>query len=45
MAKCIICKKKIIGFGNNAQPLRRGKCCDTCNVSKVVPARFRMWKK
>lgn len=28
---CCICKKKYLGFGNNALPLKRGRCCDDCN--------------
>jgi len=38
--KCVICKKKVIGFGNNAQPVKKGKCCDTCNLMKVIPQRL-----
>ena len=28
---CCICSKHINGYGNNAQPLKRGICCDECN--------------
>jgi len=28
---CVLCKKKYVGFGNNAQPLAKGFCCDECN--------------
>ena len=38
--KCVICKKTITGYGNNAEPLAQGKCCDKCNTSKVIPARI-----
>jgi hypothetical protein len=27
--------------GNNAAPLSEGRCCDTCNREKVIPARMR----
>ena len=36
---CVLCKKAYIGYGNNAQPLAEGKCCDDCN-GKVVASRF-----
>ena len=29
--KCELCGKTIKGFGNNAEPLAHGKCCDDCN--------------
>ena len=37
---CSICKKKYIGFGNNAYPINNGRCCDYCNTMCVIPARF-----
>jgi hypothetical protein len=44
--KCCLCKKQIPivrgwKFGNNAQPLKEGRCCDDCNVKKVIPARLK----
>ena len=39
--KCVICKEHSVGFGNNPQPLKKGKCCDKCNFEKVVPARIK----
>ena len=39
--KCILCKVSFDGYGNNPQPVKRtGRCCDTCNLSKVIPARI-----
>lgn len=38
--KCCLCGEKIGGYGNNAQPLKDGRCCDKCNVEKVIPARI-----
>lgn len=44
MQKCILCKKKFVGFGNNPEPLAKsGKCCDKCNV-KVIVARIKFIK-
>lgn len=37
--KCCICGKEINGYGNNAEPLAHGICCDGCN-SKVLAARI-----
>jgi hypothetical protein len=38
--KCCLCKVNIKGYGNNAQPLKNGRCCDECNITKVIPARI-----
>lgn len=38
--KCCICGKEIEGYGNNAQPVADGQCCDECNMDKVIPARI-----
>lgn len=39
--KCCICGKKFYGWGNNPTPIKRkGKCCDNCNLIKVIPARL-----
>lgn len=37
--KCVICNKEITGPGNNAEPVKSGYCCDTCNV-QVIQARY-----
>ena len=34
---CSICGGPIIGFGNNAQPVNDGLCCDRCNERVVCP--------
>jgi len=50
--KCCICKKEIEkeytpkgkmfwSKGNNAQPLKNGRCCNECNATKVIPARLK----
>ena len=29
---CCICEARhVIGFGHNAEPLKKGTCCDACN--------------
>lgn len=39
--KCCICGKKFIGYGNNPDPIKKkGKCCNECNETKVIPARI-----
>lgn len=38
--KCCICGKEFIGVGNNAEPIRKGVCCDTCNAKFVIPGRL-----
>jgi hypothetical protein len=35
---CSICGGPIVGFGNNAQPVNDGLCCDRCHERVVVPA-------
>jgi hypothetical protein len=40
--ECCFCKKTFSGYGHNPEPLKDGivnRCCDKCNVSKVIPAR------
>ena len=36
---CCICRKSCRGFGNNAEPVRVGKCCARCNQI-VIRARM-----
>lgn len=42
--KCCLCGKEYEGYGNNAQPLKDGKCCNKCNFTKVIPARLQEGK-
>jgi len=37
---CCLCESPYRGFGNNAAPVMSGECCDGCNLSVVLPARF-----
>lgn len=39
---CSICFGKYNDFGNNAQPVNDGRCCDSCNWSVVIPARINL---
>lgn len=32
---CSICNEKYEGFGNNAQPINDGECCDACNQEVI----------
>jgi hypothetical protein len=54
--KCIICKGSIEPNrtpdgeiywtgGNNAEPVKSGRCCEECNNSVVIPARFYMERR
>lgn len=38
--KCVICGKEYTGYGNNAEPVSKGRCCDKCNEEQVIPARL-----
>jgi len=38
---CSICHEKFTEYGNNAQPVNDGRCCDACNSSIVVPIRLK----
>ena len=40
MNKCNICKAPYNGYGNNAAPVKDGRCCDICNQTIVIPARM-----
>lgn len=38
--KCCICRKDAGKYGNNALPLKDGRCCDTCNYDIIIPLRL-----
>ena len=38
---CSICNENIEGFGNNAQPINNGTCCEMCNQTVVIPFRIK----
>lgn len=37
---CSICGEEYFGFGNNAEPVNDGRCCDICDGSVVIPRRI-----
>jgi hypothetical protein len=37
---CVICGYEILGFGNNALPVKDGQCCGMCNDTVVIPKRL-----
>lgn len=37
---CSICQRNYFGWGNNAQPVNDGRCCDDCNTMIVLPERI-----
>lgn len=39
MIKCDICGKEFEGEGHNAEPIKKGICCDDCN-HKVIAIRM-----
>ncbi len=39
--KCCLCLDDYGKYGNNAQPVKDGRCCDKCNNEKVMPERIR----
>ena len=41
---CSICRVAYEGFGNNAEPINSGRCCDACN-EKVIAARIKSLTK
>lgn len=43
--KCVICGKVFTGYGNNADPIADGECCDKCNSDVVVPARIEQLRR
>ena len=39
---CSICKNTINDkYGNNAEPVNNGRCCNDCNSTVVIPARIK----
>ena len=40
MINCSICNENFEGYGNNAQPVNDGVCCDTCNMMYVIKRRL-----
>ena len=36
---CCLCHEETQGYGNNAEPLYEGLCCDGCNEERVIKFR------
>ena len=45
MQVCSICSNPFFEFGNNAQPINNGRCCNICNDTKVIPARLKTMRE
>ena len=42
--KCIICHQPLDNkFGNNAEPVASGKCCNDCDQTVVIPKRISIY--
>ena len=39
--ECCICHEHFSGYGNNANPVVDGICCDKCNAQVVIPCRLK----
>lgn len=42
---CVVCNLTFEGYGNNAEPVAEGLCCDRCNMLEVVPMRLSQLSK
>ena len=40
LPKCSICREQFTEWGNNAEPVNKGTCCDKCNRDVVMPKRL-----
>ena len=40
---CCICESLLPDLGNNPDPVNdgKGRCCDICNLTVVIPARLK----
>lgn len=38
--KCCICGEAVRGMGHNAEPVKKGVCCDYCDSAVVFPRRL-----
>jgi len=39
---CALCSVPFQGYGHNGEPVSRGRVCDHCNFTVVIPARFNL---
>ena len=45
LSVCCICGMDFIGYGNNAEPVKKGYCCNYCNYMEVIPRRLALLGK
>ena len=38
--KCCLCNEDAGKYGNNADPITNGRCCDLCDLEFVIPERI-----
>jgi len=41
MERALVRSPKAWAEGHNAQPINNGRCCSTCNMIVVIPARIK----
>lgn len=39
--KCVLCGIRYEGIGNNSEPIKKGLCCELCNLNIVIPQRMK----
>lgn len=43
---CVVCGREFFGYGNNADPVAIGICCDECNTIVVARRVMRLlWRR
>jgi hypothetical protein len=40
----VFCDVEIEGYGNNSEPIKKGRCCNDCNSKLVIPFRLLSFK-
>jgi hypothetical protein len=42
---CSICHRAFEEYGNNADPINKGRCCNRCADLYVIPARIKQMRE
>ena len=42
---CSICRADYDEWGQSAEPVNRGRCCNRCNERVVIPAKIALMRK
>jgi len=42
---CVICHRLFEEYGNSAEPVKQGRCCNACNDQVVIPMRIRLMRE